>query len=140
VTEKPKLRAHQVDGVRFLDSQDLGVLVVDRGAGKTAMTMASLSHKLAEKKVHRILYCAPLSTLVNVEREVYRFGTGLRAQVVAGPRRKRAKAIQNPHDKNVDIISTRRTSNTLSGSSTQSSFAARKQCGAILDSNSPRLR
>lgn len=100
----PKLFDHQTKGVEFGESRDSVAFLCDRGTGKTAIALTSISKKVAAEIVNRILYLAPLSTLVNVMREARRFTDNLKPQIVHGPRATRIRMLTKPGRCNMDII------------------------------------
>jgi SNF2 family DNA or RNA helicase len=96
---KGELRPYQARGVgwlSFLHRWNLGAcLADDMGLGKTIQFIAFLLHLKAEAVLnHPVLLVCPTSVLGNWEREVKRFGPGLRVTIHHGDKRPKGKRLQ----------------------------------------------
>lgn len=97
------LKDFQVRGNQKTEDLSAAFLNVDRGLGKTPMTVVQMSKHIGQGSVEKILYVAPLSTLENVETECRRWSKNLRPIVLLGSRKKRLKLLTN-RQANVFII------------------------------------
>jgi SNF2 family DNA or RNA helicase len=85
--------SHQHDGIRFLKARKCGVLLHDRGLGKTAQALVALESVVME--YGPALYVAPLSTVKNIEREASVFAPSLRCELLIGSVKSRMKSLAN---------------------------------------------
>ena len=88
------LRPYQIDGVRFLLSQDAALLADEMGLGKTVQTAVAL--RVGKKRYRKILLIAPTPLCLNWQRELEKWAPELSVRRLTGDSANRAATYRLP--------------------------------------------